>query len=111
MTTTVFRLALLGLIACAEPTKILEPVGGECQTDAACDVGLFCETQLPGGACTFACDGLECPSGSYCIEVTYSVDGVERSAIRCLQSCDDRACRSGWRCIQALPEPYKVCLP
>ena len=114
MLKTIFSLALL-LFACgtASPTPAArQPVGGACNDDTACEADLYCETRLPGGACTYACEGSTCPLGSHCIEVTWSVGGVPQSAIRCLQDCDSgRVCRSGWRCVQADPDPYSVCFP
>ena len=134
----IFRALALLLVACpaGPPPPTPMPVGAACTSDAGCESGLYCETRLPGGACTkdctpcpTGCDArctpgcgfsepctkgcttdaeTRCPAGAQCINVLYGTE----SAIRCLQVCDDASpCRAGWQCVRPEMEPYRVCRP
>lgn len=115
MTTTTICSALLLLAACRDVTDPTTPqaVGGACAKDADCKEGLACDTRLPGGACTQSCAAVgECPKGSQCINLTYTVSGVEHAEQKCVKECTDLVlCRTGWKCVRADPEPYSVCVP
>jgi hypothetical protein len=89
-------------------------IGGTCadEGDGACG-GTLCETSLPGGMCTLACDRL-CPDyparpGTLCVN-------LGSVGPRCLVKCSGPSdCRSGYACeLRSRPDgtgASKVCVP
>jgi serine protease len=82
------------LLASAAPAASA-PVGDPCAGDSDCSGG-SCDTTMPGGYCTAACDDqTPCPAGSDCFDV-----GTARE---CLMSCTGTGqanCRSQYACWQ-----------
>ena len=80
-------------------------VGEPCRGDMDCTGGAdTCVDELPGGYCsTFCGGGMECPTGSSCIEVGMGTQ-------LCLADCDPAAggdqCRAGYGCAD-----IGVCIP
>lgn len=107
-----FASSLVALAACGTNESAssggLDPaaIGAACDTDADCGSGFFCREDVPGGACTLACDGSDaCPGETLCR--TYGDDAW------CVPRCDDDTdCRNGWFCEQVPGndgETYGVC--
>lgn len=105
-------LVSLSLAACGTNESAssggLDPaaIGAACDVDADCGTGFICRTDVPGGACTLACNGSDaCPGETLCR--TYGDDAW------CVPRCDDDTdCRNGWFCEQVPGsdgDTYGVC--
>jgi hypothetical protein len=73
-------------------------IGEACTGDANCSVGSSCATAMPGGLCSFACAGDQCPSGAVCADLRASGSGLF-----CATACTTQAqCRTGYTCCAGL---------
>jgi hypothetical protein len=71
-------------------------VGAACTEDAACQEGLNCIKELPGGFCTRPC-AKDCPGTSICVNITKD-DGSEFNL--CGPVCENvSGCRTGYECV------------
>lgn len=82
-------LALIGLAAVGCGTEI----GDECDSDAACGTGRFCDLNSEQGYCTIGgCTANSCPENSICVVF----DNEESFCMAACSSGDD--CRDGYVC-------------
>ncbi len=73
-------------------------IGGECISDEWCGGEPTCDTDVPGGVCTQACDNT-CPdvvgrATTFCVDLG---DGQGSCVLKCESS---RECREGWECAE-----------
>jgi hypothetical protein len=82
---------------------LVRTIGEVCASDADCSVGSSCAAAMPGGLCTFACAGDQCPSGAVCVDLRASGSGL-----LCATACTDPSqCRSGYTCCPG----FGACVP
>ena len=81
-------------------------VGSPCTVTTDCEIGLVCNTSVPGGMCTHGCSfegatRLECPAGSVCA-------AIGTNSLNCVPSCTGAGqCRDQYECNQTA----KACKP
>lgn len=117
-----------GGTASASGQIVVQPVelGGRCARDGHCAQGLKClcgadqplvDGTCPGGLaagmCTRSCDGLSCPAGSLCMDLSRTTQGDKDTWRRpiCVPSCGGEVdCRSELTCrdLPALPPSGKA---
>ena len=87
---------LLMMIGCGGESPTGE-IGSACGSDEDCNSELQCVEELPGGFCTRACDGTDCPEGTLCVTVELPEN---RRIDACSPVCTgDEDCRGDYHCL------------
>lgn len=89
-------------------------VGGPCQEDGDCSLGLFCDRGAPGGYCSMECEtNLPCPARIVCAALeTKAPDSSIVTIRRCLLPCGvPQDCRDGYTCRLLASGQERVCFP
>ncbi len=98
--------AVLLLVGCNN----LGAVGAACTTATDCDLGLSCNTEVPGGLCTHGCSFAgaelsECPANSVCT-------AIAARTLACAPKCTtDADCREKHTCSGNTGTTVKSCRP